>query len=843
MDLFESMKLPPIGRFEGRGEGYEASLLDEDSPRMTEPPLFVGKLYPPQQAVLFRMMLLEKEQVAPLVQDESYATFGDPSAVTDVLTFNAGCLTAPFAFGKTVVISALMGWERMPRKRSVPLNIPISFAAEDSANAEPADITCITAPGLDINLPTRCLQRPLFGLASACPDFTLTYCPKHHIDSTLVLVANAVISHWAETIERFVPHLSCFIIEGVDTLKEYLKLVESGDHVDYQVVLFKVGTMAWPWPWPEEHRSEQPKGPQSSFTLCDVLPNVIWSRVVIDDYDTINLSRTSYLPTAYFTWYVSATNKRTTHLDRAPGGKDLSWYESDVESSRKMLSWFHKAIYPSRPNRVQIRAASMDKYLCETLSVNCTEDFRNSQFILPRPVVREYIVEPNAVLNLLEGVEMSDEVRQALNSGAISTAAQLMGLECETASDLVSGLLTQNKKEVEEKRGWLAALQHVEYEMALASALTPGPTPVEATRIVNAIKEKKITATSDPVTMWAAAEVPKMGKSGAFTSKADTFRAKCKEVLDKSSRVLERLKENSQEGECQVCLVPWDEVEDPGGDHNDEGGSCRKFVTKCCQILVCPVCVIAPDHGYGQRKVEFVKECPNCFASLDKDGETQLLSIRDGVELDDLSLDQLSSKKNEGEEGADKGQEEAEPADPLDPKNPIEERIEHMWKTNSQDHKIRAVAQIVLGLKVTCNIERAGPPLKGLLGNDGPLKPMPKEKEVRVLIFTHLPESTRRITAALSSLQISVQVLQGRRTEKDKRIKKFKTSQAPLEVLIVTSGRDCAGIHLPETTDQIFFHKHISDAVSAQLAGRGQRYGRKYSLRVHKLFYEGEIAA
>ena len=795
---------------------------------MPEPPLFRGKLYPPQQAVLFRMMLLEKEQLAPLVQDESYVSFGDPRAHTDVLTFNAGCLTAPFAFGKTVVISALIGWERMPRKRSVPLNIPVSFASEE--NAQILDISCITAPGHNFRVPQNYEQRPMFGLDSSSPDFTLTYCPKYHIDSTLVLVANAVISHWAETIERFVPHLSCFIIEGVDSLKEYLKLIESGDHVDYQVVLFKVGTMAWPWSWPESQQFRQPKGPQSTRTLCDVLPNVIWSRVVIDDYDTINLSRGSFLPTAYFTWYVSATNKRTAHMDRAPGGSSLSWYDVIPESWTNKTSWVHQSLFPVRPNRVQIRMASLDRYLCEALSVNCTEEFRNSQFVLPRPIVREYIVEPNAVLNLLEGVEMSDEVKQALNSGAISTAAQLMGLECETASDLVSGLLTKNKKEIDEKKGWLAALHHVEYEMSMASGLVPGPSPVETTQIIKAIKEKKITASSDPASMWAEAGVSKMGKSGAFTAKADAFREKCKEVLDKSSRVLERLKENSEEGECQVCLVPWDEVEDPAGG---EGGMSRKFVTKCCQILVCPVCVIAPHAGHGAHKIEFVKECPNCFASLNKDGEAQLLSIRDGVELDDLSLDQLSGKKEE--------EPEKDAPDPLNPKNPIEERIEHIWKTNGQDHKIRAVAQIILGLKVTCKTERAGEPLKGLLGNDGPLKPMPEGKELRVLIFTHLPESTRRITAALTSLKISVQVLQGRRSEKDKRIKKFKTSQLPLEVLIVTSGRDCAGIHLPETTDQIFFHKHISHAVSAQLAGRGQRYGRKYSLRVHKLFYEGEV--
>ena len=42
-------------------------------------------------------------------------------------------------------------------------------------------------------------------------------------------------------------------------------------------------------------------------------------------------------------------------------------------------------------------------------------------------------------------------------------------------------------------------------------------------------------------------------------------------------------------------------------------------------------------------------------------------------------------------------------------------------------------------------------------------------------------------------------------------------------------------------TDLVFMHKILDKSIEAQVAGRGQRVGRRYELKIHYLLYDDEV--
>jgi len=102
------------------------------------------------------------------------------------------------------------------------------------------------------------------------------------------------------------------------------------------------------------------------------------------------------------------------------------------------------------------------------------------------------------------------------------------------------------------------------------------------------------------------------------------------------------------------------------------------------------------------------------------------------------------------------------------------------------------------------------------------------------------PESTRHIVRALAAAGVPHGRLSGSRAAKDAAVAAFK-APGP-SVLVATSSRDCAGLHLPEVTTLVLYNHHIDRDVLRQAVGRAQRVGREYSLEVVEIVDEGEAA-
>jgi len=725
---------------------------------------------------------MEREQRMPVVNDDTEHA---------ALVFNAGALTTPFASGKTVVILALVASVDHPRR--VPMIVGLPELLEP-VNADLSTVHGCGLPRRDELTTRRGVgarspfgePRHRAGSTMMCPpDVLLEWFPDRVIPSTLVVASNSVLSHWEATMHTFLPHLSCFTIDTVERLREYIRLVQKGQHCNFHVVLLKMGEMAY-----------QIAGHKKSNTLSAVslgLPGFVWDRLVIDDYDTIRVPKAARLPPAFFTWYVSATRRSTMC------GVVLD--DPHFPMTQDSLGVHLDSLLPGGwPAIVAVR----DWLLATNLTVNCTAAFQDANFVLPAPIVVDYGFNVPRGLALLKGVDISPEAQEALDAGAVHTAAELLGFNCSNPVELAARVLNKHKDHYAKAKSELDALEHVRgclknrtltYKKILAQNVPP---------ILTAIREGWRPASHADVPPCVPTDVHFGDK---FDKACLDFEIKRQKICTTSRRTLDRLCENAAGGECQVCLMPWESTAD---------SSNKTYVMKCCQLLLCKACVTTRE---GNNK--FVRECPNCFKPTFTKDKCTILAMDSNINVQDIKLEDITEQA----------------AIPAAHPTSTHGSIDDAWRKFGKDDKLRALLQLIEGSIIQYASSEPGSEIPGVIGNDGPLIPLPPDSNHRFLVFSQHPESTNRILDALSFCNFKAAMLKGTRAAKDKMISKFRNSTAPREVLIITASRDCAGIHLPECTHQIFFHKMLSKDVSAQLAGRAQRHGRRASLLVYNLFY------
>jgi hypothetical protein len=117
--------------------------------------------------------------------------------------------------------------------------------------------------------------------------------------------------------------------------------------------------------------------------------------------------------------------------------------------------------------------------------------------------------------------------------------------------------------------------------------------------------------------------------------------------------------------------------------------------------------------------------------------------------------------------------------------------------------------------------------------------PWPENKQRKYLIFTMHPESTRMVSRALDKFSIPHCILRGTRAQKDAVVREIQHGNT--NIILVSSPKDCGGLNMPFLSNIIFYHRVISAAVEAQVAGRGQRLGRTHNMEIMTLLNEAEV--
>lgn len=610
------------------------------------------------------------------------------------------------------------------------------------------------------------------------PTLSLTY--ERVIGATLVVAAPAVISQWENCIRSFAPHLKWFTVENVTTLREFHRqFTEAPDRINtYDLVLLKAGKVTTSFTVEGE---PEPSTKQRSLTsaLAKVTEGYLWARMIVDDFDTIRLAADDNFLPALFTWVISATC-RSTNISK--------W----IEPADTAAEFIRKNV------RLPILGVACDDLFDNVLKLRCDDQFVKDHINTTTVTFRRITVEGGHAVGILHDLGIPDDIVEMAAAGAMETAAERLNIKVNSIGELVERVLAAR---VQKYRLAIRALERVGRARQIA-AESELPKNEDMKEIRAALKK----GTDDE----ADAALEKVGRPGrAFTQAMKSLEDWAEKEKEEHGGTLRRMRENVRENQCQACMVPI-------GDDDEDSAA---YIVNCCQIIICGFCTVVGPEGGRQH---YINRCPNCAADVNP--KNDLIYVGENLELESALTDEALL-----EGGTDEALvESAAAAEP--------ENLYARWDDNP---RLRALVQLIGGAPVESISDKEVPPIvKGLLEGRRD-SPVPPETPHRYLIFAMYSESSRQITAALKVLGVGFVSLHGKRREKDIAVQAFKSGE--VNVMIATSSRDCAGLHLPEVTRLVLYHHHVDKHVAEQSVGRAQRVGRDFSLEVIELMSEGEV--
>lgn len=622
------------------------------------------------------------------------------------------------------------------------------------------------------------------------------------IKSNLIFVGKSVLAQWCETIETYT-NLSVFVINNINDLKKFYNMIftETGINLSevnkYDIILVKNGTITAPFN-PKEFEKSGIK-PKSILAIFGYLfKDICWNRVILDDFDIFDLARISYCIPALFTWFISATRKRTNKKNNSttlPKNSNHS-IEYVLNEYRPNYSWIWDSIE-----------------LFTFCNISCTENFINES---TRASKVDYFVykfkNPNETFINMIG-NMGPSIAEMLNSDSIQTASNTVGIKTNSVADIFEKILNNN---------WEAYHKLMSVEKYIKKVMT----------YFNEIDFKELNF-SDKKINRIKRNIKRPGpfkdikknvkhRNDQLTDLVEDIKKETKFEKDEKGKALQRVKDNLKSNECPVLFKTLSECE-------------GIVVLRCCGIAISKE---ASEMIFKTSKVN----CLNCRTPIDITGIILIdRTFIETKEMDNILDEDALDENDEVEESSDI-ENEIGNDDETDETDEVEEIKENLDEKN----KINCLLKIILGLDLsdvdyTANVP-SKPEIPGLLVGDTDLGFAPENKK-KILIFNNYNESTIAIEKKLKHYKISFIRLQGSNSQIKEIVRRYQLDNEDPEsykVLIISGPKFCAGLNLQNTTDLIFMHKIIDKAIESQISGRAARYGRVYNLKIHFILYENE---
>lgn len=608
------------------------------------------------------------------------------------------------------------------------------------------------------------------------PEVTVRY--SRYLPLTVVAAAAAVISQWEENTRRFTD-LQYFIIENVRSLREFQELYRSGEATNLDLVFVKAGRVTTSFVVEGEppHAAGKAKNRSLFEALALILEGVPVARLIIDDYDTLKLGNDDCFVPALFTWLVSATRRQTTA-------------KSSLCTGHPTVEEFFRA---NLALGFPIAAAALDDVLNNVFSLQCDPAYVAAHISSTVVGFRRIFVRGGQAAAILRDLEVPAEVIEMVNADAVGTAAQTLGIAAQSVGDVIHRVVGGHLEKLRHAVATLARVAAARAALAARRGRAADPEVAKALR----------AALKDGTDAEAAAALAAAAPGAEATAALRSLEEWAEDLREKHGKTLGRMRDNIREGQCQCCMVPFERGAEPA-----------YVLAGCCQIIVCEPC-ISRQEGPGRRT--FITRCPNC--ACDIRAATGL--VRVGAELDlEAALNDETVLGAASTAGAPAG-EDASPVLDILAANP----------------KLRALIALLRGEPIDCISDVATRPyVEGLLEGRRD-QPWPPGKPHKFLVFTMHSESTRLVERACVELGVRACVLRGCRAQKDEAVRALHED---VNVMLVTSAKDCGGLNLPILSHIVFYHRVLDRNVEAQVAARGQRLGREGNLEVVTLVNEAE---
>lgn len=611
---------------------------------------------------------------------------------------------------------------------------------------------------------------------------------------SIIIVAPSVLNQWKETIEELTD-LEYFVIGNVRDLRDfYCKFKQNEAFVNrYDIILIKNGTISAEPPINWDCRNEK-NSVQNSIPriVSKILEGVVCNWLIYDDYDVVALP-SSHKINSLYTIFVSATQNYFSIVGNP---------ETLFESIEDLLD--------SEYSDINLGKMYKDSFV-NSLIVRSDNSFIESCFSLPKIIVFRSVHKnkDEKYLKLFKYFREnnSNGFLEAINGEAINSAIKLLEIEVEpTMSSIFKKILYREWDVYEQQCILLEILKEIEkVAKGLPSRSIPH-THEELTSFEHSLRDlAKETQRRNQGEIEKKTDMkrvyPEYQSENLFET-IEEMKKEAKETRESSKKTLERVKGNLSEGDCPICCSELDSL----------------AITQCCHLVVCKECLI---RAFLMRREassnRIVGMCPQCRSKVDLErniihinGEKGIKEIMANKEIDIKLVQGIAKEAQE---------EPREEISEINPKLRVLYDIIHSRLPERTEKINYCFDHVMFGIK------------------DCPA-PTPQKK---LLIFASFEESLDVLSSFLREHNVNFLRLGGDYQKKALIIEKFREETQDV-CMLINSDFDCSGIHLPETTDIVFFHNIFNRHVRDQIVGRAQRIGRKYNLNVWFLLYNNEVA-
>ena len=738
------------------------------------PETFKISLLPHQKASIKAMLDLEQKREI-LIE-----TNGEKC----LLETGVGVLTDQLGSGKTLTILGLIEWGKKFKLKKCS--------------------TITTTSILNNSLSSHWLQsyasiRPteyLLDCLGSAIEIRRKY--KKFIDTNLIFVGKSVLSQWKKTISEYTK-LQVLTLENINHIIVFYKAIfeptndNNIKHINkYDIILVKNGSISGKFEFKTITDKNLKKSKvKSILTLFgDLFKTFCFERVILDDFDTLDIKHGSFAIPSLFTWFVSSTKRiRQSNVAYAPkSALDLITNTRDT----------YLNIYRSPMTLTYTSIGSSNKFI----------DFSTKPSII---VYYKYVFKnPNEnFIKFLGSMRTTDtmNVVEALNGDAINTAANSVGLVTNNVCDIFQKILGSK---------WKLYKYTLDVELYIKELMEHIDTLPICDNFDNSDDYKKYTSN---FFINLKKNVKNIGPRKFIDDNVDHSEAELIEyvnehkydnsvIKDENGKAIQRVKDNIKEGECPISCEPLNECDEV-------------VILKCCGIVISAE---AASWSLKLKKTTITNakdisgSCPNCRNNVTYN---QLIILNDEMNcsnmLDNIMKDNLVVE--EKEKNNDKNAEE-----PLNKYNCIPVII-------SQSEKLEDIKKTMSNVKISNLLN--GDYDKGYADNDA----------VKCLIYAGFNETTEMIIAELEKNKILYKTIIGTSKQIDESVRRYhlpNSHEDSLKVLIITGPKYCAGLNLQISTDLIFAHRIADKNIESQVAGRAARIGRSNNLRIHYILYGNE---
>lgn len=602
------------------------------------------------------------------------------------------------------------------------------------------------------------------------------------------VVGPQVFVQFFNAIKQFTK-FTVFAIHDVHSLSSFYKIYKSGLAENYDIILVKNGEVTSNFKLDDEPEDE-------SCVINNILIRMFRGKscswAVYDDYDTSKCPSSAREIPSLAQLYISTTTDNK--LDKRYNSNRV-FYRSGSDESAKPIE--------QRSHTPYVLHANYDRIWLTLFNVRNDTKLVEQSLKLPKFKTHLSICHGGGEMyvDLIKRMNLdnNESLLEVLNAGAVKSAGSIIGMAnpnsiadiFQRVLDKQFGLYRHNCLMIEAVDRFVEKCNARDYTVAQYLRI-----PTMRRHIINIVEQWEASP--------SAREMPQIVLGERFSA---TDAQTCAELRneyiamkDEHSKPLQKIREILQDNDCQVCRVELEEI----------------VILKCCNIVICGICVksvLKNMHTSTANHEQWMYgKCPNCKAEVRSNQD--VIYITKGFDINAI-LNETGIEKEEKPEP-----EVSESSDERD------------------DTKIATLYNIIQG-KIPANSALCTLDTPNLIQGEEYV-PVPDDVPRKILVFASYSETLDEIEKFFEKKRIpNVYKLQGTVRQLHNMVSKFKeeTSNA---VMLVNSSAICAGINLQFATTCITYHRLNNLSITAQINGRFQRVGRKYSCDFHHLRYENE---